>query len=246
MSYVKLFSSILDSTIWQECPETRIVWITMLAMSDSVGMVRATTPGISQRARVSLKATKTALETLSGPDPDSKIREHEGRRIERTDEGWQILNYMRYRLTKDLDYERHAARERKRKQRQIGKDVTPRHGRSRPVTDVRQAEEEKEVEAEEEKNPPTPLIPPVLLTPEFNEAWQRWEQHRREIRHTLTTSTKGRQLATLARLGATEAVIRINHSIEQGYQGLYSPKGPTSEPRRGWDNLPPKESDGSG
>ena len=32
--FTKLFSSILDSTVWQESKETKLVWVTMLAMCD--------------------------------------------------------------------------------------------------------------------------------------------------------------------------------------------------------------------
>ena len=38
--YVKLWSDLLDSSLWvQESPETRIVWITLLAMADADGMM---------------------------------------------------------------------------------------------------------------------------------------------------------------------------------------------------------------
>ena len=32
--YVKIYGSILGSSVWAEAPSTRIVWITMLALAD--------------------------------------------------------------------------------------------------------------------------------------------------------------------------------------------------------------------
>ena len=40
--FTKLFQSILTSSVWSEDNETRIVWITMLALADQNGSVSAT------------------------------------------------------------------------------------------------------------------------------------------------------------------------------------------------------------
>lgn len=109
-SYSKLFSSITTSTIWAEPDHVRIVWITMLAMSDRFGYVGSSVPGLAQMARVSVDKTRQALACFLAPDPDSRTKDHDGRRIEVADRGWQILNYTAFR--KRLDAE--AAKERKR------------------------------------------------------------------------------------------------------------------------------------
>ena len=57
-TYAKLFSSITESTVWCEPMPTRIVWITMLAMSDRNGCVCATVPGLANRARSRLTNAK--------------------------------------------------------------------------------------------------------------------------------------------------------------------------------------------
>lgn len=101
--YVKLFSSILDSTIWAEGPETRIVWITMLAMADKDGDVRCSPSGLARRANVTPEAAHAAVEQLLAPDADSATPDHEGRRIEAQDGGWHILNYVKYRQIQDRE-----------------------------------------------------------------------------------------------------------------------------------------------
>ena len=46
--YTKLFGSIVDSTIWRESKETKIVWITMLAKANKEGIVEASLPGLGK------------------------------------------------------------------------------------------------------------------------------------------------------------------------------------------------------
>jgi hypothetical protein len=95
--FAKVFSSILTSTIWGEDHATVRVWIAMLASCDADGMVEGSIPGFAHVARVTRAEMERALKVLSAPDPDSRTKEHEGRRIEKFDGGWRILNYAKYR-----------------------------------------------------------------------------------------------------------------------------------------------------
>lgn len=69
-----------------------------------------------------------------------------------------------------------------------------------------------------------PGMPEKLNCPEFLTAWESWEQHRKEIRHALTPTTREKQLKAMAAIGVSRAVQAIGHSIEKGYQGIYEPK----------------------
>ena len=114
--YTKLFSSILASSIWNETDVVRIVWITLLAMSDKNGTVDASVGGIAHQARKTREDTQTALAVLMAPDEDSKNPEHEGRRIEPLEHGgFAILNYSSYRDGLNDDPESVSSRERMRK-----------------------------------------------------------------------------------------------------------------------------------
>lgn len=115
--FVKLFESILDSTVWLEDPETKVVWITMLAMADASGYVAAAVPGLAKRAGVSREAVDRALDKFRSPDPDSRSREHEGRRIVDADGGWMLLNYAKYRAKRDADTRREQNRMAQRRSR---------------------------------------------------------------------------------------------------------------------------------
>lgn len=117
-TFTKLFSSITDSTIWSQDNETRLVWITMLAMSDQNGYVGASVDGLARRANVPIEATERALAAFLGPDPRSRSLEHEGRRIAVAERGWTLLNYRRFRELRDEDIRREGNRLNKQAQRQ--------------------------------------------------------------------------------------------------------------------------------
>lgn len=98
MAWTKLDSSLPRSTIWQESSDTRVVWITMLALANRKGIVESSLPGLAHEARVSREAAEEAIAKFLAPDPDSRNPAHEGRRIEPIDGGWLLLNYESYRL----------------------------------------------------------------------------------------------------------------------------------------------------
>lgn len=95
--FVKLYASIITSSIWLEDDATLRVWITMLTTADWEGYVGASVGGLAHVARVSREACVHALEVLEAPDPDSRSEEHEGRRIKKVEGGWMVLNIKKYR-----------------------------------------------------------------------------------------------------------------------------------------------------
>ena len=96
-SFVKLDSRILDSSIWRESVQTRIVWITMLAMANDDGYVSAAIVGIADRARVTVEEAKAALIDLEAEDPESTTKTLSGKRIYTFCDGWKIVNYEKYK-----------------------------------------------------------------------------------------------------------------------------------------------------
>lgn len=95
--FTKIFESLLDSTVWQETKETRLVWITMLLMKNRLHVVEASVPGLAKRAGVTIQECEAALARFLLPDPYSRTKEHEGRRIEVVDGGWKVLNGEAYK-----------------------------------------------------------------------------------------------------------------------------------------------------
>lgn len=96
--YVKILSSILHSSIWKEPDDVVRVWVTILAMADRDGYVGASLDGIAHMARtVSEERVAECLEIFQRPDPGSRSEEFEGRRVQRVDRGWLVLNYKKIR-----------------------------------------------------------------------------------------------------------------------------------------------------
>lgn len=116
--YVKLFATILDSSVWLESHATVRVWITFLAAKDSDGFCRfAALENLAHRARVSTEEAESAVAKLEAPDNNSSNPDHEGRRIERVPGGWVVLNAQLYNDMVKKDDERRSSRERVRKHR---------------------------------------------------------------------------------------------------------------------------------
>ena len=109
--YSKLFASLLTSSVWDTDIETRVVWITLLALKDQDGFARvATVEGLARLARVSVEGAEKAVKILTGPDPDSSDPEHDGRRIERAPGGWVVLNAKKYDALGSAQHRRETVR----------------------------------------------------------------------------------------------------------------------------------------
>lgn len=181
--YVKLFSSILTSSVWGESNSTRIVWITMLALADKDGDVRASPSGLARLANVSTSECQAALSRFLAPDPESGTPEDDGRRIEQRDGGWFILNYTKYRTLQDAEMRKAQWREGTRKYRagrkepesvNIGQHMsTARQHKSTYVNKNQHAsthtEAEAETETETEKT--TTLARKKLSDDPFSQIW---------------------------------------------------------------------------
>jgi hypothetical protein len=155
--FVKIYGSILDSTVWVGTPAAvKVLWLTMLVKADAAGLVMASVPGLAKASELSIEDTEKALDHLSGPDRYSRTEEHEGRRIEEVDGGWRLLNYRKYRELRTDSQTREAERkaEQRRKRRDPPADAEVSRdspGTSGTVPDVpTDAEADAEAEAEAE------------------------------------------------------------------------------------------------
>jgi hypothetical protein len=119
--YNKLFTKILDSSIWLQSSPTRIVWLTFIATMDETGFVQFAGVGnVAHRALVSVEEAQTAIDYLEGKDPESADPEHDGRRVERVPGGWIVLNACKYRAIVTKAVSREQTRERVRRHRNGG------------------------------------------------------------------------------------------------------------------------------
>lgn len=169
--YNKLFTKILDSSIWLESMPTRIVWLTIIAAMDEHGFAQfASVANIAHRARVSVEDAEAAITCLESPDPNSSDPDNDGRRVERVPGGWLVLNAEKHRtmVTKVVIQERTRERVRRHRERKQSEPVTngnsPVTPSNAPVTlgnkvygSVTPSEAVSKAKAEEERTHTTPL-----------------------------------------------------------------------------------------
>ena len=157
--FTKLFNSILDSTIWQEPNETRLLWITMLAMSDARGEVQASIPGLARRAGITIDECEAGLVTLTEPDRYSRTTDHEGRRIAKIDGGWRLLNHGRYRELLSTEERREYNRKKQAEWRATRQTIV--NDMSITVNHNKQCQHISEAEAEADTTTTTPRLDEV-------------------------------------------------------------------------------------
>lgn len=122
--FVVIDAEILSSSVWSESAHVRLVWLTLLILCDTDGYVGASVPGIARAAGVTLEQAEDALDVLAKPDPYSRTKAHDGRRIALAERGWTILNFREH--LDRLSSERAKSRERMRRHRE--KQRALRHG----------------------------------------------------------------------------------------------------------------------
>lgn len=150
--FTKLFSAITSSSIWNEDDKTRLVWITMLAMADSRGVVHASVGGLAHTARVTREECEHALSVLLSPDPDSRSPEYDGRRVEKIEGGFLLLNYAKYREARSEDERRIYMKEYMKEYRKRGVNK-----RKQSLAEVKRSKPQlaqAEAEAEEDNSSP--------------------------------------------------------------------------------------------
>lgn len=162
--YNKLFTKILDSSIWLEKNTTRIVWLTLIAAMDEDGFCQfASSANLAHRAIVDPKECDEAIKCLESEDPNSSDKEHDGKRIERVPGGWMVLNSAKYKdlVTREISKER--TRERVRRHREKYKEVTKCNV---PVQNcnvsVTQSDTDTKTESKTEKNTYCPVCKEVI------------------------------------------------------------------------------------
>lgn len=115
--YVKVHKSMLLSSIWDEDDATRITWVTLLMLCDQSGYVGASITGIAHMARLSIEQTEAAMQVLMAPDPASRSKAHDGRRVVVHERGYLLVNYVALKEGEDETTQRVQARQASRRHR---------------------------------------------------------------------------------------------------------------------------------
>lgn len=155
MDFVKLYKGFWTGSMRVEAPYTKLVFIAMLSMADSVGHVEAGEDFIAAFCNLPLDDVNNALSILSSPDPLSTSVNNDGRRIVKDGNNrWTIVNWLTY-LEMNLSQERRDyLAEKKRESRARAKEsATGQH----VSTNVNMSTVKEKKRKEQNNNPPTPL-----------------------------------------------------------------------------------------
>jgi hypothetical protein len=220
--YTKLFGSILASTIWREDKNTRIVWITMLAMANRNGLVEGSIPGVADMARLSVDETREAIVKLESPDPDSRSKDQEGRRIVPVDGGWFLVNHAKYRGKMSKDDRREYMKTYMRAKRSaVNSGVSKSKLQLAELTHTDQIQIRSDTE-EVQQALVLAEIPKELNWPAFTSAWNKWMDYRRGLRKVKDWNQLfSAQLDWLKGFGPVNATEIITRAIRNGWTGLH-------------------------
>ena len=120
--YGKIFESIYDGSLACGDWEALIVFQQLIVLADQDGVIDMTSIALHRRTTIPLPIIEKGLKALQEPDPISRSKNEDGRRIVLLDEernwGWVIVNYAYYRdLAKAAD-RREKNKESQRKSRE--------------------------------------------------------------------------------------------------------------------------------
>lgn len=166
MGFVKWDEGLLDSSLWAaavEEPRLLLVWAVLtLKARPPHGIAEIAAPAVALRVGVPLAEAERLLQILEAPDPYTRDGT-EGRRIERVDGGYRILNFARYRKVRDQDARREQTRAATQRWRDKRKGLTSTV--SHEVSEVSPGEPKQKQKQRQSRgggiNTPSPTTPPL-------------------------------------------------------------------------------------
>lgn len=98
--YGKTFTSLWEGSMVGQA-DAQLVFIFLFCHCDHEGFVEAHPAGIAAKTGIPLDRVENTIDLLESPDPKSRSKEEEGRRIIPLDgdhvSGWKVVNYKYYR-----------------------------------------------------------------------------------------------------------------------------------------------------
>lgn len=210
--FAKVFGQIFDSSIARDY-NCRRMFMDLLVLADSDGVVDMTFDAISRRTNVPLDEVKKYIDELCQPDPESRSKVDEGKRLVPIDGargwGWQIVNYRHYRQIRDEEARRSYFRDQKRKQRRAAKkknvqDTSVDTGGRCQIVPSASASSSASALFEEEG---------------FQREWDAFKLNRKAMKQPLTQRAEELLLERLAQR-PKQAVAALQMAIESNWRGF--------------------------
>lgn len=208
--FAKVFGQIFDSSIAEDY-NCRRMFMDLLVLADSEGAVDMTLEAISRRTNVPIAEVEKYIKELCQPDPMSRSKLHEGKRLIPLDSerpwGWQIVNYHHYREIKDEEARRSYFRDAKRKERKKKRlSLTGVDNNGQLLTSASASAS--------------------ALTERVRERFEEWMKFRRGLgkKPKDWEAMFEKQAKWLAQFNEADQLEILDQSIRNGWQGLFEPK----------------------
>jgi hypothetical protein len=197
-------------------PEMKLLWIWVLDKCDNAGVVE---PDID-----------LASFQIGYTYPMDTLSEFNERIVNIDADKWFIPKFIAFQYGKlSPDCKAHNPVFSSLEKHNINATNLQYKGYAKGINTLKDKDKEKDKEKDNTKSEKLPFD-----SEEFKTAWDNWKQHRIEIKKKLTPTTTKSQLKNLADMGEVKAIATINHTIKQGWQGLYEPdadKSPSTKNR---------------
>lgn len=232
--YTPLFSSLIAGTLCGRWPDIGL-WPIVLSLSDRNGVVDVTPQYISSVTGLGLEEVIACMRRFCEPDACSRSPVDDGRRLVRLDNhrdwGWRIVNHALYReraRKAAYDAERTASgKDAQRKRVSRGVPRCPAVSGGVPRSPALQTQTQTQTKTQEQEAPAAPGLDA--------EAWEKWLEYRKKRKPAIKPESMAAAQRELAAFGDQQAIV-VDHSIANGYQGLFEPKraNGAAPPKRTW------------
>ena len=201
---------------------TRGIWVDLLCCmheSGRSGRLRGTEEQLSRLGRCTVEEMRKALEELAAQKAGL---------VARADGCVTVTNK---RMLREHNERRQAA-------------LRQRQYRSHDGVTVGETKERRSYTSSSSSNTPLPPLPDGLADTRLNELWQAFGRHRSELRKPLTPQAATLTIRKLEKWGTARAIIALEHSIANGWQGVFEPTGEAAKsaaPKKLRSEMTPEE-----
>lgn len=217
--FAKVFSQIFDSSIAEDY-NCRRMFMDLLVLADPTGAVDMTYEAIARRTNVPIEEVKKYIAELLKPDPSSRSKMSNGKRIVALDSnrdwGWLIVNYKFYRQIRDQEVRREYFRDAQRRSRAKRRKV-----KDSGLTDVDVVDEVGQVVTS-----PSSSSYLLSLKEGVRGRFEEWVPVRKAMGNKPKNwdAMFSKQVAWLHQFNETDQIEILDQSIRNNWKGLFPPK----------------------
>ena len=219
--YGKLFEQTFTGSMYGAGTTIFAVWCYVIAHTKADSHVELNPRDVAAKLGASSEDIESAIRYLSSPDPSSRSKTEDGRRMIATGPfTYFIPNHEHYRGIRTGEDRRAYFRAKKAESRQRQKARQKSNHESTVSTDT---DTDTDTENRNKKGAEAPVVPGLDMI-----AWKRWVAYRAASKKPLVAASLEAAQRAMAKLGDWQAEA-VEHSIANGYRGLFQPdeKKPT-------------------